>query len=70
MKSYNGNVKNSLNVAHWNGGSSHLAKSSKGKVKLEHVKSLISKYNIDVFGLSEGNLNKSTDEEVKLVFDH
>ena len=62
MKSYNGNIKNSLNVAHWNGGSSHLAKSSKGKEKLEHVKSLISKYNIDVFGLSEANLNKSTDD--------
>ena len=58
MKALNGN-KNSIEVAHWNGGSSHLGKSSKGKEKLHHVKFLLSKYNLDVLGLSEANLHKS-----------
>ena len=40
MKAMNGN-KTCINVAHWNGGSSHLGKSSKGKEKLHHVKFLI-----------------------------
>ena len=62
MKSLNGNTKNSLNVAHWNGGSSYLAKSSKGKEKMEHIKFLLNKYNIDVFGISEANLHNSVDE--------
>ena len=58
MKAINGN-KTCINVAHWNGGSSHLGKSSKGKEKLHHVKFLLNKYNVDVFGLSEVNLHKS-----------
>ena len=40
MKATNGNIKQCMNVAHWNGGSSHLGKSTKGKEKLEHVKFL------------------------------
>ena len=31
MRALNGNRSNRLNIAHWNGGSSHLGKSSKGK---------------------------------------
>merc|ERR1711867_415938 len=58
MKAINGN-KTCINVAHWNGGSSHLGKSSKGKEKLHHVSFLLNKYNVDVFGLSEANLHKS-----------
>ena len=58
MKAMNGN-KTCIDVAHWNGGSSHLGKSSKGKEKLHHVKFLLNKYNVDVFGLSEVNLHKS-----------
>ena len=58
MKALNGN-KTCLDVAHWNGGSSHLGKSSKGKEKLLHVKFLLSKFNLDVLGLSEANLHKS-----------
>ena len=58
MKALNGN-KTCIEVAHWNGGSSHLGKSSKGKEKLHHVKFLLSKYNLDVLGLSEANLHKS-----------
>ena len=58
MKAMNGN-KTCLDVAHWNGGSSHLGKSSKGREKLLHAKFLLSKYNLDVFGLSEANLHKS-----------
>merc|ERR1712240_45302 len=58
MKALNGN-KTCLDVAHWNGGSSHLGKSSKGREKLLHFKFLLSKYNLDVLGLSEANLHKS-----------
>ena len=61
MKATNGN-KTCINVAHWNGGSSHLGKSSKGKEKLQHVKYLINKHNVDVFGLSEANLHSSVNE--------
>ena len=46
MKAINGN-KTCINIAHWNGGSSHLAKSSKGKEKLRHVQFLINKYKAD-----------------------
>ena len=67
MKALNGNRSNRLNIAHWNGGSSHLGKSSKGKEKLQHVKFLLNKYSIDVFGLSEANLHNSVDNiEIKL----
>ena len=58
MKATNGN-KTCINVAHWNGGSSHLGKSSKGKEKLQHVKYLLNKHNVDVLGLSEANLHRS-----------
>ena len=58
MKAINGN-KTCLDIAHWNGGSSHLSKSSKGKEKLLHTKFLLSKYNLDILGLSEANLHKS-----------
>ena len=61
MKATNGN-KTCINVAHWNGGSSHLGKSSKGKEKLQHVKYLLNKHNVDVLGLSEANLHRSVNE--------
>ena len=38
MKAMNGN-RTCIDVAHWNGGSSHLGKSSKGQEKLEHMNS-------------------------------
>ena len=67
MRATNGNSKNCLNVAHWNGGSSHLGKSSKGKEKLEHVKYLVNKHNIDILGILESNLHRSIDKiEVKI----
>ena len=44
-----------------------MGKSSKGKEKLEHVKFLMNKHNIDVFGLLEANLHKSVDKlEIKI----
>ena len=44
-----------------------MGKSSKGKKKLEHVKFLMNKHNIDVFGLLEANLHKSVDKlEIKI----
>ena len=58
MKAIHGN-KTCIDVAHWNGGSSHLGKSNKGKEKLLHTKYLLSKYNVDVLGLSEANLHES-----------
>ena len=60
MKAINGN-KTCIDVAHWNGGSSHLGKSSKGREKLLHARFLLSKYNVDVLGISEANLQKSVD---------
>ena len=47
MKAINGN-KTCIDVAHWNGGSSHLGKSSKGREKLLHARFLLSKYNVDL----------------------
>ena len=44
-KAINGNTKNCINIAHWNGGNSHLGKSSKGKENLEDVKFLLNKHN-------------------------
>ena len=61
MKALNGN-RTCIDVAHWNGGSSHLGKSSKGKEKLNHVRYLLSKYNLDILGLSEANLHKSVNK--------
>ena len=62
VKAINGNINNCINDSHWNGGSSHLGKSSKGKEKVEHVKFLLNKHNIDVLGLSEANLFNSVNE--------
>ena len=67
MKAMNGN-RTCIDVAHWNGGSSHLGKSSKGKEKLNHVKFLLSKYSLDVLCLSEANLHKSVNNlEYKMI---
>ena len=62
MKAINGNIKNCMNISHWNGGSSHLGRSSKGKEKMEHVKFLLKKHNLDIMGLSEANLYNSVNE--------
>ena len=67
IKAFNGNIKNCINIAHWNGSSSHLGKSSKGKEKVEHMKFLLNKHNIDVQGLSEANLFNSVENaEIKI----
>ena len=62
MKAINRNIKNCINISHWNGGSSHIGKSSKGKEKVEHVKFLLNKRNIDVLGLSQANLFNTVNE--------
>ena len=56
MKMYNGNKSNILNVAHWNGGGSFLAKSERGKEKLEHISHYLNTYKIDM-GISESNID-------------
>ena len=62
MKSLNGNIKQSINISHWNGGSSHLARSKKGKDKIKDIKFLLNKYDIFMCGISEANLHKTVDE--------
>ena len=37
INALNGNIKNTLTIAHWNGGSSFLDKSEKGREKLSEV---------------------------------
>ena len=37
MRATNGNTKTSVTVAHWNGGSSFLGKSERGREKLEEI---------------------------------
>ena len=46
MRSINGNTKNTLNIAHWNGGSSFLCKSDRGKEKLQQIEYNLTTYNM------------------------
>ena len=62
MKVLNGNIKNTITIAHWNGGSSSLGKSEKGKEKLLEVENLLTNHKIDILGLSEANLDDELDE--------
>ena len=57
MKALNGNIKNSITLAHWNGGSSFLGKSEKGREKLQEIKDILRDNNIDILGISEANLD-------------
>ena len=60
MRSYNGNHRNVLNIAEWNGGSSYLGQSNRGKEKLENIKHIIKTYDIDIIGIPEANIEEST----------
>ena len=62
MKALNGNIKNTLTIAHWNGGSSFLGKSEKGREKVSEVENLLVSNKIDVLGLSEANLDAELDD--------
>ena len=59
MRSYNGNHRNVLNIAEWNGGSSYLSQSNRGKEKLENIKHIIKTYDIDILGIPEANILKA-----------
>ena len=56
IKSSNGNRSDTIRIGHWNSGSAHLCKTSTGKSKLEHIKHILSKNNLDILGISEANL--------------
>ena len=62
MKAINGNTKNSITLAHWNGGGSFLGKSLRGKEKLQDIKNILTCNNIDVLGVSEANLDSNLEE--------
>ena len=57
MKAMNGNIKNNISIGHWNWGSSFLGKSDKGREKLTEVENILTKFKLDVLGLSEANLD-------------
>ena len=56
MKCYNGNYRNTVSMGHWNAGSSYLGGSVKGREKLQNIKNLLSKYSLDIIGISEANI--------------
>lgn len=60
MKVYNGNHRNILNIASWNGGSSYLGKSVRGKEKLESIKQILKSYDIDILVVPEANIEIDT----------
>ena len=62
MKAINGNIKNTISIAHWNGGSSFLGKSEKGREKLNEVENFPVENKLDVLGLSEANLDSEVQE--------
>ena len=57
----NGNVRNSLKLAHWNGGPSYLGKQGRGMDKLETIKEILFLYKIDILGISEANIEKDVE---------
>ena len=66
IKAYNGN-RSMIRVAHWNSGSSHLGRSSKGREKLAQIQFLLEKHEVDILGVSEANLGKDIcDYEVSI----
>ena len=56
MRALNGKIKNIVTLAHWNGGSSFLAKCERGKEKLREIENYLLLHKIDVLGVSEANL--------------
>ena len=56
MHIINGNIRNSLKLAHWNGGPSYLGRQGRGMDKLETIKEILFLYKIDVLGISEANI--------------
>ena len=58
----NGKSKNSVTIAHWNGGSSFLAKSDRGREKLTEIENYLRLNEIDVLGVSEVNLDATPAE--------
>ena len=62
MRALNGNIKNTLTLAHWNRGSSFLGKSDRGIEKLQEIENFLLNNKIDVLGLSEANLDSELEE--------
>ena len=67
MKSYNGNIKQSINIGHWNGGSSYLGKSDRGIEKLNEIEHYLISNKLDILGISEANLDIQLDESAYLI---
>ena len=62
MRMVNGNHKNTITIAHWNGGSSFLSKSEKGWEKLNEIENYLCNHKIDILGVSEANLDTKIPE--------
>ena len=54
-----------LTFVHFNEGSSLLAASNIWMAKLENIKFLITKYKIDLFGVSEANLGREIEDMIE-----
>ena len=62
MRMVNGNHKNTITIGHWNGGSSFLSKSEKGREKLNEIENYLYNQKIDILGVSEANLDRNIPE--------
>ena len=62
MRMVNGNRKNTIKIGHWNGGSSFLSKSEKGREKLNEIENYLLNHKIDILGISEANLDTNIPE--------
>ena len=51
-----------ITIAHWNGGSSFLAKSDRGREKLNEIENFLKEKKIDILGVSEANLDSTIPE--------
>ena len=67
MKSYNGNNRDTLNIAHWNAGSSYLGRSLRGVEKVLQIEVLLKKYNVDILGISEANWDCSFNSYIMAI---
>ena len=64
MRIINGNGRDTITIAHWNGGGSYLCLSDRGKEKMENIKLLLSDHKFDILGISEANLSSKVNSSL------
>ena len=64
MRMINGNGRDTITIAHWNGGGSYLCLSDRGKEKMENIKLLLSEHKFDILGISEANLSSKVNSSL------